>query len=553
MMRVWAPHASRVELDLPATGERLAFSRIDRHHHELVVDLPSGTDYWLRLDGGPRRADPRSASQPAGIDGPSRVVDHAKFEWTDANWRGLRWPALALYELHVGTFTAEGTFDSAIARLDHLARLGIDTIELMPVAEFPGHRGWGYDGVHLWAPQSSYGGPEGLKRFVDAAHARGLAVVLDVVYNHLGPAGNYLHEFGPYFTDRYRTPWGQAVNLDGPGSDGVRAHIVDNAAMWIRDFHIDGLRLDAVHAFLDTSAVHLLEEIASAVHQQGEQLNRSVAVIAESDLNDPRLVKPVADGGYGLDAAWSDDFHHAVHAALTGERDGYYEDFGALADVGAAWSETFVYAGRYSPHRDRRHGRAPEGVPPWRFVVAFQNHDQVGNRARGDRIGHAVGPDRLRAGAALTLLAPQVPLIFQGEEWAASSPFPYFTDHIDPELAEAVRQGRRSEFAAFGWDPEAIPDPQSEETFQSAILDWEELDQPPHAEILDCYRKLLAYRRELRGVDAGPATSLADDEQGRLLVTRPGVRIALTLGDSLELRVDGPATDRLESGRETPR
>ena len=539
-MRVWAPHAAEVELEL-ATGERHRFTKVDRHHHELAVELRSGTDYWLRLDGGDRRADPRSAHQPQGIAGPSRVASHADFRWTDVEWRGLAWPVTALYELHVGTFTSEGTFDAAIGRLDHLVGLGVDTVELMPVAEFPGHRGWGYDGVHLWAVQSTYGGPDGLKRFVDAAHAKGLGVVLDVVYNHLGPSGNYLHEFGPYFTDRYSTPWGQAVNLDGPGSDGVRSHIVDNAVMWVRDFHIDGLRLDAVHAFLDTSAVHLLEELAGAVHAEAARLGRQVAVIAESDLNDPRLVGPVENGGYGLDAAWSDDFHHAVHAALTGERDGYYADFGSLSDIATAWSQTFVYAGRYSEHRDRRHGRPPHGVPPWRFVVALQNHDQIGNRAKGDRISHLVGPDRVRAGAALTLLAPAVPLIFQGEEWAASTPFPYFTDHDDPELAEAVRNGRRSEFAAFGWKPEDVPDPQSEETFRSAILNWDELAHPNHAQILEWYRTLLQQRRALQGRDPYASATVANDETGQLVVTRDGVSISISLSpteDPLTLRVD---------------
>ena len=535
-MRVWAPHADHVELEL-ATGERHALTKVDRHHHELSLELPAGTDYWLRLDGGDRRADPRSAHQPAGIAGPSRLVDHGAFEWTDGEWRGLAWPATAIYELHVGTFTREGTFDAAISRLDHLVDLGVDTVELMPVAEFPGRRGWGYDGVHLWAPQSSYGGPAGMKRFVDGAHARGLAVVLDVVYNHLGPSGNYLHEFGPYFTDRYSTPWGQAVNLDGAGSDGVRAHIIDNAVMWVRDFHLDGLRLDAVHAFLDTSATHILEELAAAVHAEGERLGRRVAVVAESDLNDPRLVRPVDAGGFGLDAAWSDDFHHAVHAALTGERDGYYSDFGSLSDIATAWSEGFVYAGRYSAHRDRRHGRRPEGVAPWRFVVALQNHDQVGNRARGDRISHLVGLDRVRAGAALTLLGPAVPLIFQGEEWAASTPFPYFTDHDDPELAEAVRTGRRAEFAAFGWTPEDIPDPQAEETFHSAILNWDELEHPEHADMLSWYRRLLRQRRELPGPDASPPTVSVDDDAGHLILARGGLEIEVALGDATAIHI----------------
>ena len=527
-MRVWAPNVERLELEIAATGERHAFRKTDRHHHELPVDLAPGTDYWLRLDGGEPRANPRSAHQPEGVDGPSRFVDHGAFEWTDAEWSGLHWPAVAIYEMHVGTFSPEGTFDGAIAKLDHLVELGVDTVELMPVAEFPGSRGWGYDGVHLYAPQSSYGGPEGLKRFVDAAHGRGLAVVLDVVYNHLGPAGNHLAEFGPYFTDRYSTPWGDAVNLDGGGSDGVRSHIIDNACMWIRDFHIDGLRLDAVHAFLDTSAVHLLEELAAAVHAAGHQLGRSVAVIAESDLNDPRLVRSTAEGGFGLDAAWSDDFHHALHSVLTGERGGYYEDFGSLGDIAAAWSEHFVYAGRYSAHRDRRHGRAAAGLEPHRFVVALQNHDQVGNRARGERLTHLVTADRARAGAAIALLAPAVPLLFQGEEWAASTPFPYFTDHTDPELAEAVRQGRRSEFAAFGWKPEDIPDPQAAETFESAVLDWTEPERGGHAEMLGWYRALLRRRRALAPASG---TGTVDEEEAGVALRRPGLDLQVRLGD----------------------
>ena len=536
-MRVWAPHAQQVELVLAATGERRALTRVDRHHHEIAQGPRPGEDYWLSLDGGPLRADPRSPYQPQGVDGPSRGVDHSEFDWADHDWEGLQWPALAIYELHIGTFSAPGTFDGAIEHLDHLVELGVDAVEVMPVAEFPGTRGWGYDGVHLWAPQSSYGGPEGFKRFVDAAHARGLSVVLDVVYNHLGPAGNHLSEFGPYFTDRYSTPWGEAVNLDGPGSDGVRANICDNARMWIRDYHVDGLRLDAVHAFLDTSATHILEELASAVHVEAATLGRHVAVIAESDLNDPRLVRPVEWGGYGLDAAWSDDFHHAVHAVLTGERDGYYSDFGSVGDIAAGWADNFVYAGRYSEHRDRRHGRAAADADPARFVVALQNHDQVGNRATGDRIGHGIDAGRRRAGAALTLLAPAVPLLFQGEEWAASTPFPYFTDHQDPDLAEAVRKGRRSEFAAFGWQPEDVPDPQADETFQSAILKWDERSQTQHAETLAWYKELLALRRQIAGQVGRGTAEAVDEEAKRVCLTRPGLVLDVKLSDPVSVEI----------------
>lgn len=532
-MKIWAPGASQVDVVLEPSGERLAMRKVDRHHHELGQELPAGTDYRLSLDGGPPLADPRSGWQPEGVNAPSRVVDHTGFAWSDDRWQGLEWPATAIYEMHVGTFSPEGTFDGAAARLEHLVDLGVDVVELMPVAQFPGFRGWGYDGVHLYAPHRGYGGPEAMKRFVDRAHQLGLAVMLDVVYNHLGPLGNRLGEFGPYFTGRYSTPWGDAVNLDGPGSDGVRAHICDNARMWIRDYHIDGLRLDAVHAFLDLSALHLIEEIGMAAHDEGQRAGRAVAVVAESELNDPRIIRPRERGGHGLEAVWADDFHHALHVLLTGEQDGYYADFGDISHLADAWSRNWIYDGRYSPARDRRHGLPADQEEPCRFVVALQNHDQIGNRAAGERIGHLAGAVAQRLGATVTLLAPQVPLIFQGEEWGASTPFPYFIDHPDPDLAEAVREGRQKEFAAFGWRPEDIPDPQAQATFDSAVLNWDELAQGEHAETLEIYKRLLRLRRDLPRAGAGTAS--AEPRGGRAItLRRPGAEIRADF-DSLEV------------------
>ena len=438
-----------------------------------------------------------------------------------------------VYELHVGTFSAEGTFDGVIEHLAHLRRLGVTHLELMPVAEFPGVRGWGYDGVLLYAAHHAYGGPEGLRRLVDACHREGLAVVLDVVYNHLGPSGNHLGRFGPYFTDRYSTPWGDAVNLDGPGSDEVRRFFVDNALMWLRDYHIDGLRLDAVHALLDTSATHLLEQLAVEVEALAASLGRHLQLIAESDLNDPRVVARREVGGHGMDAQWSDDFHHALHAVLTGERDGYYADFGKLADLATALRRAWVYAGTFSPHRGRVHGRRPDGIPGWRFLGYLQDHDQIGNRALGDRVSASLSRGRLLAGAALVACAPFVPMLFMGEEWGTRRPFPYFVDHTDPELADAVREGRRREFAAFGWDPSAVPDPQDPATAASAVLDWDAVDDPVHGEVLAWWRALLALRRTRPDLTDGRldrVDAAFDEAAGWLVLRRGTVTVAVNLG-----------------------
>ncbi len=523
LFRVWAPSAHTVDVQFGDERVRLT-ARARGWWHVEVPQAPAGTDYAFVLDGGEPLPDPRSPWQPQGVFGPSRTVDHAAFAWTDAGWQAPPLASAILYELHIGTFTPEGTFDAAIDWLDHLVELGVTHVELMPVNEFPGARGWGYDGVDLYAPHSVYGGPDGLKRLVDACHARGLAVLLDVVYNHLGPSGNFLGRFGPYFTERYSTPWGPAVNLDGPGSDEVRRYLCDNALMWLRDYHFDGLRLDAVHALLDTSARPFLEQLAGEVSRLGATLGRHFVLIAESDLNDPRLIHSPEAGGFGLDAQWSDDFHHALHSVLTGERDGYYADFGTLADLAYALEHAYVYDGRYSRHRQRTHGRPTMGLPGSRFLDYLQNHDQIGNRATGKRSSHLLSPGRLKIAAALVLASPFVPMLFQGEEWAASSPFQYFTDHQDAELAHAVTEGRQREFAAFGWDPAEVPDPQAPATFERSKLDWSELRQPQHAVLYDWHRQLIHLRRSQSALsdDRLERVRVRFDEDARWLVLERG-------------------------------
>ncbi len=533
LFRVWAPSAHGVDLLLG--GQRLPLTAERGDWWSVEAEAHPGDTYSYSVDGSEPLPDPRSPWQPEGVFGPSALVDHSAFTWTDQRWQAPPLSSAVIYELHIGTFTPTGTFDGAIDRLDYLVELGVTHVEIMPVHQFPGARGWGYDGVDLYAPQNSYGGPDGLKRLVDACHARGLAVLLDVVYNHLGPSGNFLSRFGPYFTDRYSTPWGMAVNLDGPGSDEVRRFICDNALMWLADYHFDGLRLDAVHALLDQSAIHLLEQLSSEVDTLEAQLSRRLVLIAESDLNDPRLVHSREVGGYGLAAQWSDDFHHALHAALTGERDGYYVDFGALADVAHAFRRAYVYEGRYSVARQRRHGRPTTGLSGHHFVVFSQNHDHVGNRAQGERTVALMSPGRLWIAAALLCLSPFIPLLFQGEEWAASAPFLYFTDHQDPELAKAVREGRRREFMAFGWEPEQVPDPQAPETFERSKLPWAELDQEPHAGLLAWYRSLLRLRRAIPALTDGRLheVDVAFDEAARWLRVAHGpITLVCNLADA---------------------
>jgi maltooligosyltrehalose trehalohydrolase len=521
--RVWAPCARGVEFVL-ADG-RVPMDAEADGWWTPPIELPPGTDYRFALDGGAALPDPRSPSQPNGVHGPSRTVDHDAFAWADDGFAQRPLADAVVYELHVGTFSPAGTFDAAIERLETLVELGITHVQLMPVAEFSGDRGWGYDGVDLFAPHHAYGGPHGLKRFVDAAHAQGLGVLLDVVYNHLGPDGNYLDHFGPYFTDRYATPWGRAVNFDDGDSAGVRRFVVDNALMWMRDYHVDGLRLDAVHAIFDASPRHILEEIADATRDLEARVGRPLVVTAESALNDARLVRS-GGRGYGLDAIWADDVHHAVHVALTGERSGYYGPFTDPTLLGRAMREPFVHADPASP-------KHPQGLSGDRFVAFVQNHDQVGNRARGDRLGHLVSPGRVRIAAALLLTSPYVPLIFAGEEWAASSPFQYFTGHESPDLADAVRDGRRSEFAAFGWDPEAIPDPQDLATFERSRLKWDERETEPHRQVLAWYRDLIALRHATPSLRDGDRSAVDADAAGGTIVVRRGpVSVAANLGPS---------------------
>ncbi len=530
--RVWAPRVS--EMHLVIDDARYAMNAAGVGWFACDVETAAaGTDYAFSLDGGAVVPDPRSRSQPTGVHGPSRIVEDGP-PLEPQTWRGFPLHEAIIYELHVGTFTPEGTFDGCITRLDHLQALGINVIELMPLAEYPGKRGWGYDGVDLFAPHHAYGGPDGLRRLVDACHERGIAVIVDVVYNHLGPEGDYLPDFAPYFTDRYATPWGTAFNYDGADSDDVRRFVVENAEMWLVGYGCDGLRLDAVHAIIDMSPTHILETISSRVAELAIETGRYLWVIAESDSNNPQLVREREAGGYGLDAQWNDDFHHALHTLLTGEGFGYYEDFVGPTDLCTALQQAFVYAGRYSIHRRHTVGRAIGELPLNRFVVYSQNHDQVGNRAAGERLCHLVSDGRARMAAALTLLSPMIPLLFQGEEWAASTPFQYFTDLGDEGLGKAVTNGRRQEFRSFGWPPELVPDPQDPATFERSRLDWDERGDGDHAGMLDWYRALIAIRRatpELIEGDAVEATATYDASRNLLLYSHAGLLLACNLGD----------------------
>ncbi|NLX07982.1 MAG: malto-oligosyltrehalose trehalohydrolase [Phycisphaerae bacterium] len=547
--RLWAPNAEHVRVV------------IDGHEHAMTAeqhgwwraDVPAqaGSAYQFRLDDGEPLPDPRSPHQPDGVTGPSQLIDHAAFPWTDSRWQAPPLAGGVIYELHVGAFTPAGTFDAAVERLDHLTDLGVTHVELMPLAQFSGRRNWGYDGVYPYAPHNAYGGPLALKRLVDACHARGLAVLLDVVYNHLGPEGNRLSRFGPYFTDRHKTVWGDTANLENPGSDHVRRFFIDNALMWIRDYHLDGLRVDAVHAFADNSARPFLEQLADQVHALAGPLNRHVLIIAESDLNDPRVVQCPDTGGCGFDAQWADDLHHALHALVTGERTGYYADFGRLADLAKALQNPFVYDGRYSAHRGRTHGRPPGSLSGHRFVVCLQNHDQIGNRDQGRRISHLADLGRVKAAAALILTSPYVPLIFQGEEWAATTPFAYFCDFQDPDLARDVRHGRKDEFASFGWSPDAVPDPQADQTFQNSKLHWDEPAREPHASMLQWYRQLIRLRRATPSLSDGRRDNVRarfDEDQRWLIMQRGPIAVACNFDQTTQqLSLDGHSQPLLQS------
>ena len=521
---VWAPLARTVVVHVAggvAAGDH-AMAPVEGEpgvYAAQVRGVRAGDRYGYRLDGGDALPDPASRAQPDGVHGLSQVVNPHAFAWDDAHWPGLALADFLIYEMHVGTFTPEGTFDAAAARLPELLAMGVTAVEVMPIASFPGRRNWGYDGVHLYAPQQSYGGPEGFRRFVRTAHALGIAVVLDAVYNHLGPEGNYLERFGPYFSDAYRTPWGRALNYDGRGSDEVRRWARDNALHWIADYHVDALRLDAVHGIYDFGAVAFLEELSDAVHELGRRLGRKVQLLAESDLNDPRLVRPPERGGFGLDAQWADDVHHTIHATLTGERNGYYADFNGRATIADVYREPFFYARRYSHFRGRTHGRPATDVPRKRFVVSAQNHDQVGNRPEAERLALLVPPGKLRLAAALVLLSPYVPMLFMGEEYGETAPFLYFTDHGDPALAEAVREGRKREFLEIErhGDP---PDAQAEETFHRSRLQWDRRTREPGASLLRLYTDLAALRREEPALRPGESELLVNGEHEWCTVLR---------------------------------
>ncbi|MFJ9426647.1 malto-oligosyltrehalose trehalohydrolase [Streptomyces sp. NPDC101249] len=543
---VWAPQADRVTLRCDGAPHALGRDPDRPGWWCGEAEARDGTRYGFALDDGPVLPDPRSRRQPEGPDGPSAVVDHGRYAWR-AEWAGLPLPGAVLYELHVGTFTAEGTLDAAAERLGHLAELGVTHVELMPLCPFPGRHGWGYEGVSLWAVHEPYGGPEALKRFVDRAHALGLGVVLDVVHNHLGPWGNHLPAFGPYFTDTHQTPWGSAVNLDAPGSDEVRAFLRESALAWLRDYRLDGLRLDAVHALVDTRACHFLEELSAAVDALAADLDRPLFLIAESDLNDPRLITARTEGGLGLHAQWNDDFHHALHTAVTGESQGYYGDFARapLAALARTLTGGYFHDGTYSSFRGRHHGRPLDRarVAGHRLLGYGQTHDQVGNRAQGDRLAASLSPGLLACVATLTLTAPFTPMLFMGEEWAAGTPWQFFTDHTDPDLADAVRRGRRREFAAHGWAEEDVPDPQDPATRDRSCLDWSEPAAGPHARVLDWHRRLIALRRaepDLTDPDLAD-TKVAFDEDGRWLAFRRGdVRVAVNLAPTAAAIPLGP-------------
>lgn len=528
---VWAPRVRRVDVKLVSGGRCIPLEpRPGGVFETRVTNVPAGTDYFLVLDGDRERPDPVSRFQPQGVHGPSRLVDPREFEWREPRWSA---PAEidAIYELHVGTFTPEGTFEAAISRLDALVELGVQAIEIMPVAEFPGKRNWGYDGVHLYAPQSSYGGPDGLKGLIDACHGRGLAVLLDVVYNHVGPEGNYLSDFGPYFSDRYRTPWGGSLNFDTAGSDDVRRHFVENALYWLAEFRVDGLRLDAVHAIYDFSADHVLAELGREFHALAARLEKRVVLVAESDLNDTRVTRPLAEGGWQLDAQWSDDFHHALIALVTGARHGYFADFGKVSDLAKAFEAGFVYDGRHSVFRRRRHGNSSAARPGAELCVFAQNHDQIANAWHGRRLAELVPIAAERLVAAVLAFAPNRILLFQGQEWGETNPFFYFTDHGDPELARAVREGRARELSEFG-AADQFRDPQAEATFVASKLDWNRRSVSPHRELLEFHQKLLELRRctpALADFDKVTTRAWADDGARSLSVARgqPGRRALL--------------------------
>ncbi|WP_424465893.1 malto-oligosyltrehalose trehalohydrolase [Pseudoclavibacter helvolus] len=542
---VWAPNAETLTLLLDGTQLPMRRTEGDWWVPDAPLEADEAThDYGYLVDGDTNPVpDPRSRWQPDGVHGLSRTFDPTRHPWLDGDWTGRPLAGSVIIEVHIGTFTPQGTLDSAIDRLDHLQQLGVDFVEVMPVNAFSGTHGWGYDGVDWFAVHEGYGGPAAYQRFVDACHERGIGVIQDVVYNHLGPSGNYLGKFGPYLSDHHATAWGDTVNLDGEHSDEVRAYLRDNVAMWLRDYHVDGLRLDAVHALVDDRAVHILEEFARDVDELEAHLGRPLTLIAESDLNNPRLITSDEAGGYGLDAQWSDDFHHAVHVNLTGETSGYYADFEGLDALAKVLTKGFFHDGTLSTFRGRHHGRPlPAQTRTWRLVVSSQNHDQIGNRAVGDRITATLSPGQLAIAATLELTSPFTPMLFMGEEWGATTPFQFFSSHPEPELAKATAEGRIGEFARMGWDPSVVPNPQEEETFTRSKLDWTELERPEHARLLEIYRELIALRRREADITTpwlDASTVAVSQEHGTLVISRGSVVIAVNFSDvERELRIE---------------
>lgn len=491
---VWAPFKKKVALYLPQDDVRYVMTKSEFGYWRVEINgITANTPYLFEVDDEKQLPDPASRAQREGVHGPS-FVSSSEYPWTDHNWKGRQMGDMVIYELHVGTFSPSRNFDGVIAKLPYLTKLGVNTIELMPVAQFPGDRNWGYDGVYPFAVHWSYGGPEGLRALVDAAHAHGVAVVLDVVYNHQGPEGNYLGEYGPYFTDKYKTGWGQAINYDDAWCDGVRNFYWQNALMWLDEFHVDGLRLDAVHAIWDFSARHFVEVLAERVRKLEKETARKKVLIAEFDLNNPRYIQTRDMGGYGLDGQWMDEYHHALHTLITGEVDGYYEDFGQIDHLVRALKDSYVYTGQFSVHRKKNFGRRPEGTTPDQFVVFAQNHDQVGNRMLGDRLSKLVSFEGLKLAAASYLLSPFVPLLFMGEEYGEQNPFQYFISHTDKKLVDLVRKGRKEEFAHFKWEGE-VPDPQSEETFRRCMLSWAVDSDDDARNLFSYYQHLIHFRK----------------------------------------------------------
>ncbi|WP_029135869.1 malto-oligosyltrehalose trehalohydrolase [Nakamurella lactea] len=543
---VWAPTPERVRLRHRRVGDAhpamdTPMLRGDAGWWRVELELAPDTevDYGFLLDDDPAvRPDPRSRRQPDGVHGMSRTVTPVAGPESDRPWTGRQLAGGVIYELHIGTFTADGTFDAAIDRLDHLVDLGVDFVEVLPVNAFNGSHNWGYDGVLWYAVQESYGGPAGYQRFVEACHARGLGVIQDVVYNHLGPSGNYLPLFGPYLQSGHANTWGSSVNLDGPGSGQVRRFILDNAAMWLDDYRVDGLRLDAVHALVDRGAVHLLEELAVEVAALSAHVGRPLTLIAESDLNDPRLVTPRQAGGYGLDAQWNDDYHHVLHVALTGEKVGYYADFGSMSAIAKVLRGAYFHDGSWSSFRGRSHGRPVDvrTTPAWAFVGYSQDHDQIGNRATGDRLTASLGPEDLAVAAVMVLAGPFTPMLFMGEEWGAATPWQFFTSHPEPELGIATATGRLAEFERMGWDPTVVPDPQDPATFTNSKLDWSEPTTGAHAELLRLYRELIRLRRcrtELTDPRFDRIGVSFDDAARWLLMDRGGLQVAVNFADAV--------------------